>query len=188
MSLLKTVSVSSLLPYLGLIWAQYEFERRKYAQDLIDFDKKFSKLFSGKPRTEAHQDGVSHEEFLEYVMFTRASSLGSTFSLLLSFQPHQSPGLSRPLVSSHQALGYITNLPSSQRLNIRRALRVSSSVNASSHPASCALQTDARTSFKTFFRRTRASRSSFLLETQLNQHRWSACAHSLHKWHGRRAS
>ncbi|CDO68377.1 hypothetical protein BN946_scf184815.g24 [Trametes cinnabarina] len=43
----------------------YEFERRKYAQDLIDFDKKFSKLFSGKPRTEENQDGVSHEEFLE---------------------------------------------------------------------------------------------------------------------------
>ncbi|KAI0628037.1 FAD binding domain-containing protein [Trametes polyzona] len=43
----------------------YEFERRKYAQDLIDFDKKFSKLFSGKPRTEENQDGVTHEEFLE---------------------------------------------------------------------------------------------------------------------------
>ncbi|KAI0738661.1 FAD binding domain-containing protein [Daedaleopsis nitida] len=43
----------------------YELERRKYAQDLINFDKKFSKLFSGKPRTEANEDGVSHEEFLE---------------------------------------------------------------------------------------------------------------------------
>ncbi|KAI0773261.1 FAD binding domain-containing protein [Trametes elegans] len=43
----------------------YELERRKYAQDLINFDKKFSKLFSGKPRTQDHQDGVSHEEFLE---------------------------------------------------------------------------------------------------------------------------
>ncbi|KLO06801.1 hypothetical protein SCHPADRAFT_678024 [Schizopora paradoxa] len=43
----------------------YEFERRKYAQDLINFDKKFSALFSGKPRTEDNQDGVSHEEFLE---------------------------------------------------------------------------------------------------------------------------
>ncbi|KAI0364365.1 hypothetical protein BV20DRAFT_956369 [Pilatotrama ljubarskyi] len=43
----------------------YEFERRKYAQDLIDFDKKFSKLFSGKPRTQENQDGITHEEFLE---------------------------------------------------------------------------------------------------------------------------
>ncbi|GJE93871.1 phenol 2-monooxygenase [Phanerochaete sordida] len=43
----------------------YEFERRKYAQDLIDFDRKFSALFSGKPRTSAGGDGVSHEEFLQ---------------------------------------------------------------------------------------------------------------------------
>ncbi|KAH9893375.1 FAD binding domain-containing protein [Cubamyces lactineus] len=43
----------------------YEFERRKYAQDLINFDKKFSKLFSGKPRTQDNQDGVTHEEFIE---------------------------------------------------------------------------------------------------------------------------
>ncbi|EIW75097.1 hypothetical protein CONPUDRAFT_147281 [Coniophora puteana RWD-64-598 SS2] len=42
----------------------YELERRKYAQDLIDFDKKFSALFSGKPRTDAVQDGVTHEQFL----------------------------------------------------------------------------------------------------------------------------
>ena len=48
-----------------LIHEQYEFERRKYAQELIDFDKKFAKLFSGKPRTDEHQEGVSHEEFLE---------------------------------------------------------------------------------------------------------------------------
>ncbi|TFK39715.1 FAD binding domain-containing protein [Crucibulum laeve] len=43
----------------------YEFERRKYAQDLIAFDRQFAKLFSGKPRTELNQDGVSHEEFLK---------------------------------------------------------------------------------------------------------------------------
>jgi phenol 2-monooxygenase (NADPH) len=45
----------------------YEFERRKFAQDLIDFDRKFAKLFSGKPRTEEYQDGVSHAEFIQYV-------------------------------------------------------------------------------------------------------------------------
>ena len=48
-----------------LMHEQYEFERRKYAQELINFDKKFAKLFSGKPRTDEHQEGVSHEEFLE---------------------------------------------------------------------------------------------------------------------------
>jgi len=43
----------------------YELERRKYAQDLINFDVKFSELFSGKPRTEINQNGVSHEDFLK---------------------------------------------------------------------------------------------------------------------------
>jgi phenol 2-monooxygenase len=43
----------------------YEHERRKYAQDLIDFDKGFAALFSGKPRTEENDNGVSHEQFLQ---------------------------------------------------------------------------------------------------------------------------
>ncbi|KAF8201123.1 FAD binding domain-containing protein [Mycena galopus ATCC 62051] len=42
----------------------YELERRKYAQDLINFDVKFSGLFSGKPRTQINVSGVSHEEVL----------------------------------------------------------------------------------------------------------------------------
>lgn len=45
-------------------FSQYEFERQKYAQDLIDFDREFSALFSGKPRTSDNEDGVSHEQFL----------------------------------------------------------------------------------------------------------------------------
>ena len=43
---------------------QYESERLKYAQDLINFDKKWSKLFRDKPQTEENADGVSHDEFL----------------------------------------------------------------------------------------------------------------------------
>ncbi|KAJ6504194.1 FAD binding domain-containing protein [Mycena vitilis] len=43
----------------------YEFERRKYAQDLINFDVKFAELFSGKPRTELNLAGVSHADFLQ---------------------------------------------------------------------------------------------------------------------------
>ncbi|KAG1735887.1 FAD binding domain-containing protein [Suillus paluster] len=43
----------------------YESERRKYALDLIAFDKTFSTLFSGKPMTEQNSDGVSHEQFLK---------------------------------------------------------------------------------------------------------------------------
>ncbi|PCH36404.1 hypothetical protein WOLCODRAFT_140399 [Wolfiporia cocos MD-104 SS10] len=43
----------------------YEFERRKYAQDLIAFDKRFAALVSDKPRTDEDADGVTHEELLE---------------------------------------------------------------------------------------------------------------------------
>ncbi|KAG8221072.1 putative phenol hydroxylase [Butyriboletus roseoflavus] len=53
----------------------YESERRKYAQDLIAFDKTWSTLFSGKPQTGDNNDGVSHEEFLEvYRTFGKFSS------------------------------------------------------------------------------------------------------------------
>lgn len=41
----------------------YELERRKYAQDLIDFDREFSKMFSGKIRTAENEDGISADEF-----------------------------------------------------------------------------------------------------------------------------
>ncbi|KAJ4470473.1 FAD binding domain-containing protein [Lentinula aciculospora] len=59
-SLLQTASKLNF--HLGEL---YEFERRQYAQDLIDFDKKFAKLFSGKPYSELNLDGVSHAEFLK---------------------------------------------------------------------------------------------------------------------------
>ncbi|KAG1850916.1 FAD binding domain-containing protein [Suillus subluteus] len=43
----------------------YESERRKYALDLIAFDKMFSTLFSGKPLTEENSDGVAPEHFMK---------------------------------------------------------------------------------------------------------------------------
>lgn len=42
---------------------QYEFERRKFAQDLIAFDKEVSHLFSEKPQTADNPDGVPREVF-----------------------------------------------------------------------------------------------------------------------------
>lgn len=42
----------------------YEFERRKYAQDLIAFDKEFSALFSKKLREDGEGPGPTHEEFI----------------------------------------------------------------------------------------------------------------------------
>ncbi|KAF8806894.1 hypothetical protein BYT27DRAFT_7233651 [Phlegmacium glaucopus] len=68
----------------------YELERRKYAQDLIDFDKHFAKLFSGKPRTEENQDGVSHEFFLKMFQtfggFTSGIGICYTDSLITNPQ------------------------------------------------------------------------------------------------------
>lgn len=43
----------------------YELERRMYAKQLIEFDKKWAKLFSDKPAKNANEAGVTHEEFLE---------------------------------------------------------------------------------------------------------------------------
>ncbi|KAI6128069.1 thioredoxin-like protein [Pisolithus croceorrhizus] len=53
---------------LKVIHAEYVVgadERTKYTQDLIDFDKRYAALFSGKPRTSADQNGISHEEFFK---------------------------------------------------------------------------------------------------------------------------
>ncbi|TFK48390.1 hypothetical protein OE88DRAFT_1664163 [Heliocybe sulcata] len=47
-----------------LLLKTYELERRKYAQDLIAFDRKFAALFSGKPKSADNPDGVDQEEFL----------------------------------------------------------------------------------------------------------------------------
>ena len=42
----------------------YQSERRKIAQDLIDFDHKFSRLFSGRPANNVMDaEGISMEEF-----------------------------------------------------------------------------------------------------------------------------
>ena len=44
----------------------YQSERRRVAQDLIDFDHRFSRLFSGRPATDVlDAEGVSMEEFKE---------------------------------------------------------------------------------------------------------------------------
>ncbi len=48
------------------ILSSYQSERRRVAQDLIDFDHKFSRLFSGRPAKDVMDaEGVSMEEFKE---------------------------------------------------------------------------------------------------------------------------
>ncbi|KAF8332459.1 FAD binding domain-containing protein [Amanita rubescens] len=68
-SMNDTHNLAWKLAYVIRGWADlsllktYEYERRKYAQDLIAFDRKWSHLFSSKPRTENNKEGVSHEVF-----------------------------------------------------------------------------------------------------------------------------
>ncbi|KAI8996404.1 FAD binding domain-containing protein [Trametes punicea] len=45
----------------------YDFERRKYAQELIEFDKSWSKLFIVKPRSAENPEGLAVEEFVSIV-------------------------------------------------------------------------------------------------------------------------
>ncbi|KAI0073054.1 hypothetical protein K474DRAFT_1604014 [Panus rudis PR-1116 ss-1] len=78
----------------------YEFERRKYAQDLINFDKQFSALFSGKPRTGDNQDGVSHEEFLQAFQTFGAFTSG----IGIHYQPSSLPEIPSVINTTHQSL------------------------------------------------------------------------------------
>jgi phenol 2-monooxygenase len=43
----------------------YELERRQIARQLIAFDHKFSRLFSGRPATDDSSEGSSMSEFQE---------------------------------------------------------------------------------------------------------------------------
>lgn len=44
----------------------YQSERRRIAQDLIDFDHRFSRLFSGRPAKDVmDEEGISMAEFKE---------------------------------------------------------------------------------------------------------------------------
>lgn len=48
----------------GSILKTYQSERRRTAQDLIAFDHRFSRLFSGRPAKDVmDEEGVSMEEF-----------------------------------------------------------------------------------------------------------------------------
>ncbi|GJE87714.1 phenol 2-monooxygenase [Phanerochaete sordida] len=86
----------------------YELERRKYAQELINFDKDFSALFSGKPRTKDNQEGVSHEQFLEafnaYGGFTSGTNVHYPPSAIVN-EAHQQ--LARNLVIGERMLPHV---------------------------------------------------------------------------------
>ncbi|QRV88565.1 phenol 2-monooxygenase [Ceratobasidium sp. AG-Ba] len=89
----------------------YELERRKYAQDLIAFDRKFSALFSGKAQTADNSDGVSHHQFVE--VFQTFGAFTSGIGI------HYAP--SAIVDPSHQALA--TKLIVGQRLVPQTVIR-----------------------------------------------------------------
>ncbi|PSK34046.1 Ubiquinone biosynthesis monooxygenase COQ6, mitochondrial [Elsinoe australis] len=67
----------------------YQSERRRIAQDLINFDHKFSRLFSGRPAKDAADEaGVSMEEFkrvfLQGAMFASGLSVDYGRSMLIA--------------------------------------------------------------------------------------------------------
>ncbi|KAH8110740.1 FAD binding domain-containing protein [Phellopilus nigrolimitatus] len=112
-------NLSWKLAYVLRGWADrsllktYEFERRKYAQDLIDFDKEWAKLFSGKPHSETNKDGVTHEE-----MFKAAEKFGGfTSGIGIRYAPS-------PITDvAYQSLA--TNLPIGARMAPQIILRAS---------------------------------------------------------------
>ncbi|KIS67244.1 putative phenol 2-monooxygenase [Mycosarcoma maydis] len=91
-SVIKRVSPRSILP-------TYEMERKQIAQDLITFDHKFSRLFSGKPaRDEADAAGISMTEFQQ------AFEKGNRFASGLSVDYQRSLITVKPEGSSHTSI------------------------------------------------------------------------------------
>lgn len=71
----------------------YSDERREYGQALIDFDRKFSAMFSAKPKSAENPDGVDPAEFQRYFQlfgqYTAGVSIQYRPSLMVSEGLHQ---------------------------------------------------------------------------------------------------
>ncbi|TYL48372.1 FAD-binding monooxygenase [Marinomonas sp. IMCC 4694] len=71
----------------------YSGERQAVAQQLIDFDRAFSKMFSAKPMSAEHPDGVDPAEFQKYFQqfgrFTAGTAIHYPPSALVSSGHHQ---------------------------------------------------------------------------------------------------
>ena len=71
----------------------YSDERREYGQALIDFDREFSRMFSAKPKSSDHPDGVEPAEFQRYFQrygeYTAGVSIKYRPSIMVSKGKHQ---------------------------------------------------------------------------------------------------
>ncbi|PYI25002.1 hypothetical protein BP00DRAFT_410538 [Aspergillus indologenus CBS 114.80] len=98
----------------------YNIERHANAQQLIDFDRKFSTGFSDKVGTADSKSGISHAEFVD--MFSTGceftSGCGVEYVENLAVDRTPSPGTAKPVVSGHDYLSGILR-PGRRLLNVK---------------------------------------------------------------------
>ncbi|KAI9369456.1 FAD binding domain-containing protein [Aspergillus egyptiacus] len=88
----------------------YESERRKIAQDLIAFDHRFSRLFSGRPaRDIMDEEGISMDEFKEAFekgnMFASGIAVDYGSSVIVAKEKESNPVISKPELAPEIKLG-----------------------------------------------------------------------------------
>ncbi|KAI5816937.1 putative FAD monooxygenase [Pyronema omphalodes] len=99
------------------VLSTYELERSQVAHDLINFDQKFAKLFSGRPaKSAADEAGISLEEF------HRVFELSHKFASGVDVEYVPSP-IVAPASESTQSLA--TNIPVGKRFNSFKVLNQS---------------------------------------------------------------
>ncbi|KDQ19529.1 hypothetical protein BOTBODRAFT_126399 [Botryobasidium botryosum FD-172 SS1] len=79
----------------------YELERRKYAQDLIDFDKIFARLYSTRPKIGESSEGITHEQFAQAV--DQFSAFSSGIGVL--YEPSNITDISNRLAAKNLVIG-----------------------------------------------------------------------------------
>ncbi|KAJ3955866.1 hypothetical protein N0V92_007606 [Colletotrichum tropicale] len=114
------------------ILSSYELERKKIAKDLIAFDGKFSKLFTGRPAKDIMDEtGVSSDEFQKAFhtsrMFTTGVGVNYQPTVLVAKSPEEDPegdnDLKKSTAKSTQSLA--TNCKLGQRFPSYKVIRQS---------------------------------------------------------------
>ncbi|KAK1977696.1 FAD binding domain-containing protein [Colletotrichum cereale] len=123
------LACKNILPRHAL--ATYELERKKIAKDLIAFDGKFSKLFTGRPAKDIQTEtGVSDDELQKAFHTSRMFTSGvgvdyqpTVFVAKESEEPDQDSGLRRSTAKSTPSLA--ANCKLGQRFPSHRVIRQS---------------------------------------------------------------
>ncbi|EJU03728.1 hypothetical protein DACRYDRAFT_105885 [Dacryopinax primogenitus] len=90
----------------------YEFERKKFAHDLINFDKKLASMFSEKAISEDNLDGVAPEEFQDLLK----SMGGLTSGIAIEYAPS--------LITDNTSQSFAPGLMIGQRVQPQIVMRV----------------------------------------------------------------